>query len=75
MSTSFTYFAKGEAFLREALHCKFVAVKVGWFGWLAQDVVRLFLFTSESLAHYLFHCRANLFTQLQETVIIPQVNT
>ena len=71
MSTSFTYFAKGEAFLREALHCKFVAVKLGWLGWLAQDVICLLLFTGESLAYYLFHCRANLFTQLQEA----QVNT
>ena len=64
MSTSFTYFAKGEAFLREALHCKFVAVKLSRLGWLAQDVVHLLLSTSESLAYYLFHCRANFFTQL-----------
>ena len=71
MSMSFTYLAKAKAFLREALHCTFVAVKVGWLGWLAQDVICLFLFTSESLVYYLFHCRVNLFMQLQEAVITP----
>lgn len=64
----FAYLAKREAFLREAFQCRFVAVKLGWLGWLAQDGVRLLI--SDSLAHYLFHCGANLSTHLQETVTL-----
>ena len=64
----FAYLAKREAFLREAFQCRFVAVKLGWLGWLAQDGVCLLI--SDSLVHYLFHCGANLSTHLQETVTL-----
>ena len=60
------YLTKVEAFVRKSPDCWFVAVKIGWLGWLTQDGVCHTHITTQSLVYYVLHCGANPPTQLRE---------